>query len=87
MAIVARLCFQSPIKTMTIDQASLLIKQKAIDLGFTACGIAKAGPVDFDAVNEYEEWLAKGCAADMDYLQKNKTLRYDPRELFQVQNL
>lgn len=67
---------------MTIDQASLLIKQKAIDLGFTACGIAKAGPVDFDAVNEYEEWLAKGYAADMDYLQKNKTLRYDPRELF-----
>lgn len=82
MAAVARLCIQSPVKTMTIDLASVLIKQKAIDLGFAACGIAKAEPVDLEAVNEQEEWLTKGYAADMDYMHKNKELRYDPRELF-----
>lgn len=66
---------------MTKEEASVLIKQKAYELGFSACGIVKAEAVDTLAVAEQEEWLAKGFAAGMDYMQKNKNLRYDPREL------
>ena len=66
---------------MTKEEASILIKQKAYELGFSACGIAKAEAVDASAVAEQEEWLAKGFAAGMDYMHKNKNLRYDPREL------
>ena len=67
---------------MDISQASSLIKQKAKEIGFAACGIAKAEPVDEKAIAEIEEWLSEGYAAGMDYMTKNKNLRYDPRELF-----
>ena len=63
---------------MTIEEASILIKQKAQSLGFSACGIAKAEAVDSDAVKEQEEWLSLGYAAGMEYMHKNKELRYDP---------
>ena len=63
---------------MTKEEASLLIKRKAQSLGFSACGIAIAEAVDNDAVNEQEEWLSLGYAAGMDYMQKNKDLRYNP---------
>lgn len=66
---------------MTKEQASSLIKQKAKQLGFVACGIVKAEPVEESAVAEQEEWLAKGYAAGMEYMHKNKSLRYDPRVL------
>lgn len=65
-----------------MNQLSNLIKQKALELGFSACGIARAEAVDDVAIGEMEEWLAKGYAAGMDYMHRNKSLRYDPRELF-----
>lgn len=67
---------------MDTIQASCLIKQKAVELGFSACGIAKAEPVDEDAIREHEQWLSRGNAAEMWYLHNNKNLRYDPRKLF-----
>ena len=51
---------------MDISQASSLIKQKAKEIGFAACGIAKAEPVDEKAIAEIEEWLSEGYAAGMD---------------------
>ena len=67
---------------MKLLEAAVLIKKKALELGFSACGIAKADAVDEEAVRENEEWLNRGCAAGMDYLNKNKDKRYDPRLLF-----
>lgn len=66
---------------MTIEEASDLIKKKCLELGFSACGIARAEAVDQNAVREHEDWLQKGYAADMDYLHRNKAMRYDPRLL------
>ena len=66
---------------MTIEEASTAIKRKAVELGFSACGIAKAAPVSEHAIAEHEEWLQKGYAAGMDYLHRNKSLRYNPQEL------
>lgn len=66
---------------MTLEQASSNIKQAAKQLGFAACGIAKAEAVDEDAVKEQEDWLAQGYAAGMEYMHNHKDLRYDPRLL------
>ena len=66
---------------MTIEEASKLIKKQALGMGFSACGIAQASPVDQEAIDEYEDWLNQGYAAGMEYLHKNKHLRYNPAEL------
>ena len=55
---------------MDILQASSLIKQKAKELGFAACGIAKAEHVDEKAIAEIEEWLSEGYAAGMEYMTR-----------------
>ena len=67
---------------MELSESIKLIKQKAIELGFSACGVAKADHVEEIAVKEYEACLAKGFGAGMNYLYKNNDLRYDPRLLF-----
>lgn len=59
---------------------SELIKQKAIELGFLACGISKA---DF-LVNEkvaLEEWLIERRHGEMSYMERNFDKRLDPRLL------
>ena len=66
---------------MTLQLATSKIKRKALDLGFSACGVAKAEPVDESEVKENEAWLERGFNAGMDYLNTNKSLRYDPRLL------
>lgn len=66
---------------MTISQATSLIKKKTVELGFSACGIAKAEPVGTEVVAHQEEWLSRGYAAGMDYMHRNKDLRYNPQEL------
>lgn len=67
---------------ITPEEAVLLIKKKAVDLGFEACGIAEAAPVSEDAATELRQWLDAGWAAEMSYLQQHKDLRLDPRLLF-----
>ena len=54
------------------------IKAKACDLGFAACGIAKAGPVDEGTRKAYERWIAGNHQGDMDYLARNLEKRFDP---------
>ncbi len=57
-----------------------LIKQLAIEVGFSDCGVAAA---DALAEGEYpiEEWLRRGFHADMGYMERNVEMRKDPRIL------
>lgn len=56
------------------------IKQLAREVGFSDCGIAAVAPLSED---EYPlaEWLQNGWHADMDYMEHNVQMRYDPRLL------
>ena len=54
------------------------IKSKAHELGFAACGIAKAEAVDDDTRAAYERWIAENHPGEMDYLARNMALRFDP---------
>ncbi len=61
--------------------SSLIIKQEAKRLGFFACGIAKALPVDEDMRKQYQKWLENGNEAEMHYMANNVEKRLDPRLL------
>jgi epoxyqueuosine reductase len=60
---------------MDLKQA---IKDDAIQLGFSAIGIAKA---EYDPIshNRYLRWLDKGNQADMKYLERGVRQRFDPK--------
>ncbi len=55
------------------------IKNKALELGFCAAGIANADASS--SIDRYEEWLAKGHSAGMSYLSRNIDKRKDIRNL------
>ena len=57
-----------------------IIKQKAKDLGFLACGISRA---DFLAEEKVrlEEWLVERRHGEMSYMERNFSKRLDPRLL------
>ncbi len=57
------------------------IKEKALALGFSACGLAPAEPVASERAEEFRRWLAEGKHADMDYLARNVDKKLDPRLL------
>jgi len=65
---------------MTDGQAerSRAVKAQAAALGFDACGIAEAGPIDPE--DRLGQWLAAGHHADMDWMARTKAIRQDPRE-------
>ena len=65
-------------KTNSVHDISSNIKAEAKRLGFSACGIAKAGPVDKMVADAYRKWLAEGNNADMGYLENNLDKRLDP---------
>lgn len=54
------------------------IKAEALRLGFSACGVAKAEPVDAVTAERYHKWLAEGNHASMTYLENNLDKRLDP---------
>ncbi|MFV0376973.1 MAG: tRNA epoxyqueuosine(34) reductase QueG [Mangrovibacterium sp.] len=56
------------------------IRQKAIELGFLACGFSRA---DFlaDEKPHLDRWLDEGMNGDMDYMARNRDKRLDPRLL------
>ena len=64
---------------MSTNLSQHIITQ-AEKLGFDACGIAKADFLKDDA-ERMEQWLDEGCHGEMDYLNRNKEKRYDPRLL------
>ncbi|MBX2930314.1 MAG: tRNA epoxyqueuosine(34) reductase QueG [Chitinophagaceae bacterium] len=59
---------------------SQYIKQKAAQLGFTYCGIAKAVFLSEDA-KRLEQWLSKGMHGSMQYMENYFDLRTDPQQL------
>ncbi len=63
----------------TID--SSFIKAEAMRLGFSACGVADADVVDAHTRRIYEQYMAEGRMADMNYLANYPDLRFDPTQL------
>ena len=56
------------------------IKRKALELGFSSCGISKARFLSEEEEN-FEKWLSNGYHGTMSYLEKNIDKRLDPRIL------
>jgi epoxyqueuosine reductase len=59
---------------------SALIKARAHELGFLACGIARAGFLEQEAPR-LEQWLRQGRNGAMGYMANHFDLRLDPRKL------
>lgn len=59
---------------------TLLIKQKAFELGFDFVGITKAEFLEEDA-NHLEKWLNKGYHGKMSYMENHFEKRCDPSKL------
>jgi epoxyqueuosine reductase len=66
--------------TMNQKEFSLAICQEALNLGFTACGIAPADRLEEDSMH-LAEWLSQGMHAGMHYMEKYPVKRIDPRLL------
>lgn len=64
----------------TVVQSST-IKSLARSMGFFACGIAKAAPVDEEIAQKYRRWLENGEEASMAYMTNYLEKRLDPRLL------
>lgn len=54
------------------------LKAQAIRLGFVACGIAPAEPVQEWYARQFRKWLQLGFQADMDYMQGHVEMRLQP---------
>lgn len=72
-------CFIPP-TTLGFMISSNEIIQTALSLGFDSCGIASAECLN-DEAERVEKWLSSHFNAEMDYLEKNRKKRYDPRLL------
>jgi len=59
---------------------SILIKEKALDLGFDLCGIAGARPLK-ERESILKNWCAAGMNSEMSYLARNPERRIDPQSL------
>ncbi len=65
---------------MSKSENTKLIRSLSSELGFSFCGISKAEFLEEEAPR-LEEWLKRGYAGQMHYLEKNFDLRLDPRLL------
>ena len=65
---------------MSITKTTEIIKKKAVDLGFSSCGISKARFLK-EEEKKFEDWLNNGYQGTMNYLNKNFDKRLDPRKL------
>jgi epoxyqueuosine reductase len=65
---------------LLIQEHTRFIKETALSLGFSHCGIAKAAPLDEDA-RRLEKWLHAGMQGSMQYLENHFDLRVDPTKL------
>jgi epoxyqueuosine reductase len=57
-----------------------LIKQKALELGFSFCGVSKAEFLEAEAP-EVEKWLENNMHGQMQYMANHFDMRLDPRKL------
>lgn len=58
--------------------SSKAIKAGAHNLGFFACGVAKAGPVSETTARAFRQWIADHKHASMAYMADNMEKRLDP---------
>ena len=61
--------------------SSEYIKAEAQRLGFFACGISPALPMDAEHAARRQQWLDSGMHGEMSYLERNEDKRRDPRLL------
>jgi epoxyqueuosine reductase len=55
------------------------IKQWGLDLGFDAVGISN---INFDHQKDlYKDWLAQGYQGEMQFLERHKNIKFDPKKL------
>ncbi len=59
---------------------STLIKAEAYGLGFDLAGVATLGPAE--SAEKFEDWLARGYAGEMEYLNRGAEKRSDSRSPF-----
>ena len=57
------------------------IKQEALCLGFSACGIARADRISAAEEKRFNRWIAEGRHAEMAYMANHTDKRVDPRLL------
>lgn len=62
------------------SEKTTFIKQKAREVGFDACGVAKAERLTDDA-QILTQWLEEGKQGEMSYLERNFEKRIDPTQL------
>ena len=58
-----------------------IVKAEALRLGFSACGVSPAAPVDARHAARFRQWLSEGQHADMHYMEGHQDMRLDPRLL------
>lgn len=54
------------------------IKAEAQRLGFSACGLSVAAPVDEEHAERLRRWVSEGKNGEMDYLERHLELRLNP---------
>ena len=64
---------------MDLEQITTLIKNKALEIGFDLTAVSPIG--QFPENQFYKQWLAKGYAGKMGYLEKNSEKRADINEV------
>jgi epoxyqueuosine reductase len=67
---------------MSLQEKSQFIKQQALEIGFDACGIAKAEYLSDDA-SHLQSWLNAGFHAGMHYMKNHFEKRTDPVKLIE----
>ena len=63
--------------------SSSLLKMYASRLGFAACGVAPAAPVEEIIAENFRKWIAEGKQAEMGYLGNHVEKRLDPTLLLE----
>jgi epoxyqueuosine reductase len=64
-----------------MNDLSSQIKTKALELGFSSCGICGCEPMQDNTQLFFENWLENKHQANMQYLERNISKRLNPREL------
>lgn len=65
---------------MNYLEQTQFLKNKALDLGFSFCGVSKAQKLEKEARN-LESWLQKNAHGKMSYMENHFEKRVDPRQL------
>jgi epoxyqueuosine reductase len=61
-------------------EIAVIIKRKAFELVFSACGFNPAGSLA-ELEPPFTSWISSGKAGEMNYLNRNAGIRLDPRKL------